>query len=301
MNSPTPTCAGSRRRCNAFTLVELLVVIGVIAVLIGILLPALNSARRAARTAACLSNLRQIGIAAMSYGAQYKNYTVPGYANIGVSLTGVTDADAENYATMLVNERLTNAPSVPDMNASPSSEASIFRCPSGTEDYMFNQFSAAGGTAPTPASRTDAVTFRPLRTQSKSTGVIIDTWYGINCTTLNFNTLTAPCRRLPASGTNTDYRLTKMNEIRDPTRMVFLFDGIYMNIHNDGDRVAARHGNNKGRLTNILFFDGHADSFSTADLPGGVGPNATGSDVFNPTTLQTKNPGGLLWRTNQVF
>ena len=75
----------------------------------------------------------------------------------------------------------------------------------------------------------------------------------------------APCRRLPASGANTDYRLTKLNEIRDPTRMVFLFDGIYMNIHNDGDRVSARHGSRKGRLTNILFFDGHAESISNAN------------------------------------
>jgi len=67
---PSAPCSGRR----AFTLVELLVVIGIIALLIAVLMPALTAARAQARAVACLSNVRQIAVAAQMYVNENKRY-----------------------------------------------------------------------------------------------------------------------------------------------------------------------------------------------------------------------------------
>jgi prepilin-type N-terminal cleavage/methylation domain-containing protein/prepilin-type processing-associated H-X9-DG protein len=72
------TRVAKSRRSRAFTLVELLVVIGIIAVLIGVLLPALRKASMAARAVNCLSNIRQISTASVMWANDHNGYMPAG-------------------------------------------------------------------------------------------------------------------------------------------------------------------------------------------------------------------------------
>lgn len=107
-----PSRPGPDDRAAGFTLVELLVVIGIIAVLIAILLPALNRARQQAHQTACLSNLRQIGAAALMHANEHRNhFPLAGrvYETIATP-AGVHDPGQRNYCYFLAAGKIHVAP-----------------------------------------------------------------------------------------------------------------------------------------------------------------------------------------------
>jgi prepilin-type N-terminal cleavage/methylation domain-containing protein/prepilin-type processing-associated H-X9-DG protein len=94
----------SQRR-PGFTLVELLVVIGIIAVLMGILMPSLGKAREQANRIKCLANLKQIGSAMFMYANEHKD-RLPN----GNPLSTPLDYDAINVVLVALNDRYLKSP-----------------------------------------------------------------------------------------------------------------------------------------------------------------------------------------------
>jgi prepilin-type N-terminal cleavage/methylation domain-containing protein len=98
----TRTSREGHRRPHGFTLIELLVVISIVALLIAILLPSLSSARNAAQTAVCLSNVRQFVTAVHLYAVEHDD-EVPAQLGQNLQMQGATMPGLHDFAPNYLN------------------------------------------------------------------------------------------------------------------------------------------------------------------------------------------------------
>ena len=263
----------------AFTLVELLLVIGIIALLVSILLPSLNKARRSANSAKCLVNLRSLGVAQVQYASEWKGWAVPPILGNDNDLWPGTTV--KKRALWFDNNAFRAALSMPDWKPGSGNGGRVpggFVCPAAIQAN---------------------------EKQVNKHGTHIGYSYGYNCRHLNY--VGTPIYTLPTAKTwdaNTEFAGIKITRVRSPSHKIMFADAMtpllqpqhsahffrvqgfdeWRDEPDETAYAAYRHSPRHDRI-NVVFWDGHAEAMDRADVEAVKDPNiaATNGPVANRT------------------
>jgi prepilin-type N-terminal cleavage/methylation domain-containing protein/prepilin-type processing-associated H-X9-DG protein len=286
---------------RGFTLVELLVVIGIIAVLISVLLPALSQARRSAATVQCASNMRQVSNALLMYINANKGKLPPAQAKSSPS----GYPNGWWWPTELVRGRYIQAPSVythpgASTNEKVFNRTNPFRCPEGIdEDY------GKGGAGSYPTDGNNNKFQINQDTEAATEGFGIVSWYQlVSRVTTGTNEWPNGKKVTPFVYFDDTDPVIMSNELKDPkfsrsislirkaAECVMIVEAADTNWVDQAQgapphdkiflkRIGARHGkktaDGDNAYVNLAFFDGHVGLYPTEPFTRKAPPGIPGA------------------------
>jgi prepilin-type processing-associated H-X9-DG protein len=296
----------------AFTLVELLVVVGIIAILIAILLPALNGAHQQATRIKCLSNLRQISMALVDYSSENSGCVVPSF-NLPP-----TAGSAMNYIAAPNSTIMDGWPAILDrdgfLRSDALSIATAFYCPETVDiDGMAN--GQTGTYAANPRgwiewpmefggpTGGDSDPQIPVSWPAQGFSKIIRCSYWINAYNPIGGSISTPfwqndlyytaCVAYGPDPNGAYIRLHKTTGIKHSSFLIVVADGLYMGrqsvdqLNMKNSRIGFRHSGPGGSysLANVGFADGHVESLSSSEFPCSYAKSSGYASNLGTTTL----------------
>jgi len=302
-----------RSSSKGFTLVELLVVIGIIAILVSLLLPALNKARSQANSIRCMSNLRQISLGLVAYSSENNGWIIPSF-NLPQDPSSPT-----NY-TAAPNEIMDGWPAILDrdgfVRGAPASHDinSVFYCP----DTVDINGMIAGQTGTYGANSRGWIEW-PMEfagpTYGDSDPQIAVTWPAMGFNKIikssywfnAYNPIGGSVASIPQNdlyysasygfGPDTNsgeyIGLHRTTNIKHSSLLVVVADGVYMGRQSVDDlgmknsRIGYRHSGPGGANTiaNAGFADGHVESIAGNGFPCSYAKTSSYSGNSGNTTL----------------